>query len=114
VRSLTDGGVVHVQIAADGAHHHLAGVEPDADASLDPVRVPQLVDQPAQGGLHPKGRVAGAQGVVLVGERSAEECHDAVAHHLVHRALVAVDRLDHTGEHWIEQLPRLLRIAIGE
>ena len=31
VRRLADSGVVHVQIAADGAHHDLPGVEPDAD-----------------------------------------------------------------------------------
>ena len=64
--------------------------------------------------LHPQRRVAGAHGVVLVGERRAEERHDPVAHHLVDRALVAVDRLHHALEHRVEELARLLGIAVGE
>jgi hypothetical protein len=32
---LADGGVVHVQVAADGADHDLARVEPDADLHVD-------------------------------------------------------------------------------
>jgi hypothetical protein len=52
--------------------------------------------------------------VILVGQRRAEEGHDPVAHHLVHRALVAVHRLHHAFEHGVEDLPRLLGIAVGE
>jgi len=52
--------------------------------------------------------------VVLVGKGSAEERHDAVAHHLVHGALVAVDGVHHQLEHRVEDLARLLRIAIRE
>ena len=52
--------------------------------------------------------------MVLVGERGAEERHDPVAHHLVDRALVAVDGLHHAFEHGVEQLARLLGIAVGE
>ena len=33
VRGLAHGGVVHVQVVANGAHHHFAGVEPDPDAA---------------------------------------------------------------------------------
>jgi len=64
--------------------------------------------------LHPECRIAGTHGVVLVSEWRAEERHDAVAHHLVDRALVAVDRLHHPLEDRIEDLARLLRITIGE
>ena len=52
--------------------------------------------------------------MILVGERRAEERHDAVAHHLVHGALVAVDGLHHPLEHGVEELARLLGIAVGE
>jgi hypothetical protein len=52
--------------------------------------------------------------VILVGQRGAEEGHDAVAHHLVHGALVAVDGLHHQLENGIQELVRLLRIAVGE
>ena len=64
--------------------------------------------------LHPERRVARAYGVVLEGERRAEERHDAIAHHLVHGALVAVDSLHHPLEHRIHQLPSLLGITVGE
>ena len=52
--------------------------------------------------------------MVLVGERRAEERHDPVAHHLVDGALVAVDRLHHALEHRVEDLARLLGVAVGE
>ena len=64
--------------------------------------------------LHPQRRVARAHRVVLVGERRAEERHDPVAHDLVDGALVAVDGLHHVLEHRVEQLARLLGIAVGE
>jgi hypothetical protein len=52
--------------------------------------------------------------VVLVGERRAEQRHDAVAHDLVHRALEPVHRLHHVLEYRVEQLPPLLGVAVGE
>ena len=52
--------------------------------------------------------------MVLVGQRRAEERHDPVAHHLVDGALVAVDRLHHVLEHGVEELARLLGVAVGE
>ena len=52
--------------------------------------------------------------MILVGERRAEQRHDAVAHHLVDRALVAMDGLHHPFEHRVEDAPRLFGIAVGE
>ena len=52
--------------------------------------------------------------MVLVGERGAEERHDPVAHDLVDGALVAVDGFHHALEHGVEELARLLGIAVGE
>ena len=49
-----------------------------------------------------------------MGERRAEERHDAVAHHLVDRALVVMDGVHHQREDGIEKLARLFRIAVGE
>src|SRR5262249_19549659 len=43
-----------------------------------------------------------------------EQRHDAVAHHLVHGALVPVHRLDHAFQHRIQELARLLGIPVGE
>jgi hypothetical protein len=52
--------------------------------------------------------------MVLVRERRAEERHDAVAHDLVDGALVPVNGLHHAFEDRIEQLARLLGVAVGK
>jgi hypothetical protein len=52
--------------------------------------------------------------MVLVGKRRAEQGHDPVAHHLVDGALVAMNGLHHPFEHRIEDLTRLLRVAVSE
>ncbi len=64
--------------------------------------------------LHPERRVAGPHRVILVGQRCAEERHDPVAHHLVHRALITVDGLHHPLQDGIENLARLLGIAVSQ
>jgi hypothetical protein len=108
---LPDRGIVHVQIAADRADHDLPGVESDPDLDGDPGSALDLLGVALDGGLHPERRVARPYPVVLVSEGRAEERHDPVAHHLVHRPLVAVDRLHHQLEHRVEDLSRLLRVA---
>ena len=114
VGRLPDRGIVHPQIAPDRPDHHLAGVDADSNLEKDTVSPPDLLGVSANGGLHVERRVARADGVVLVGDRRAEERHDPVAHHLVHRALVAVDRGHHVLEHRVQELPRLLGIPVGQ
>ncbi len=114
MRGLADGRIVHVQVAVDGAHHDLARVEADADLHVHAAAAAQLLRVPADRLLHAKRRVTGAHRVVFVGERRAEERHDAVAHDLVHRALVAVHRLHHPLQHGIQQAPGFLRILVGQ
>ena len=52
--------------------------------------------------------------MVLVGDRSAEEGHDAVAHDLVHGAFKAVDRVHHSLEHGVEDPAGHFWVAVGE
>ena len=52
--------------------------------------------------------------MVLEGERRAEESHDAVAHHLVHRALVAVHGLHHLFQHGVEETLGVLGVAVRQ
>ena len=52
--------------------------------------------------------------MILMGDRRAEERHDPVAHNPVHGALVAVDRLDHAFEHRVEELLRILGVAVSK
>ena len=113
VRGLADRRVVHVQVATDRPHHDLTRVDPDPDphrhrVARDPGHVaPDRV-------LHAQRRVAGAEGMILVGQRRAEEGHDPVAQHLVDGALVVVDGLHHGFEDRVEDLPRLLGVTVGQ
>src|SRR5438105_15229241 len=52
--------------------------------------------------------------MVLMGERSPEQRHDPIAHHLVHGALVSVNRFHHKFEDRIEDLSRLFWISLSE
>jgi hypothetical protein len=114
VGGLADGGVVHAQIAADRAHHDLARVQADADLERDPGPALDVLGVAPHRLLHPEGGAAGAHGVVLEGKGGAEEGHDAVAHDLIDGSLVVMDGLHHPLEHGIEELARLLGVALGE
>jgi hypothetical protein len=114
VRRLADRRVIHSQVAADGANEDVTGVEPGAHLHLDALRAPELLRIPPDGVLHAQRRVTRAHRVVLVGQRRAEQRHDAVAHHLVHRALVPMNGLHHPLEDGIEDLARVLGVPLGE
>jgi hypothetical protein len=114
VRRLAHGGVVHAEVTADGAHHDLTRVQTHPDLHLDAVRVSHLLGVAPHRGLHVVGRVARPHGVVLVGERRAKQRHDPVAHDLVHGALVAMHSLHHAFEDGVEELARLLGVAVGQ
>ena len=83
MRRLADGGVVHAQIATDGADDDLARVEAHADLDGHPVRAADPSAYCATDSCIAQRRVAGSNGVVLVGQRRAEERHDPVADDLV-------------------------------
>jgi hypothetical protein len=114
VRGLAHGGVVHAEIAADRAHHDLSGVDADADLHLHALRAAKLIRVAPHDVLHPERGIARAHGVIFMGERRAEERHDAVAHDLVHGALVVMDGVHHQREDGIENLARLFGITVGE
>jgi hypothetical protein len=92
---LPDSGVIHVEVAADGADDHLAGIEPHADLHWRAALALSLVRVKVHPPLHPQRRIARADRVVLVSQRCPEQRHDPVAHHLVDGAFVVMDRLDH-------------------
>jgi len=98
VRRVADGGVVHPEVAANGAHDDEAGVDPDTDAELHTVRAPHVSAQGVETLLDRQGGAERALSVVLVGDGGAEERHHAVAEELVDRSLVAVDGLENDLE----------------
>ena len=102
-----------MQVVANRPDDHL-GVESNADLHLHTMRATHLLAVAAQRVLHRQGGIAGAHGVVLMGERGAKERHDAIAHDLVDGAFIAMHRLHHALQDGVEQLPGLLRVAVGQ
>ena len=107
-------GVVHAEVGADGADHDLTRVDADPNVDQRAVLAASLLGIAADLLLHPEGGVARAHRVVLVGDGGAEQRHDAVAHDLVHRPLVAVNGLHHVFQNRVEDLSRLFGVAVGE
>jgi hypothetical protein len=114
VRRLADGGVVHVQVVADGPHHHLPAVEAHAHLHRDAVRAPHLLAVAADGLLHRQAPITRPHRMILMRQRGAEQRHDPIAHDLVDGALVAVHRGHHALQHRVEELAGLLGVAVGE
>jgi hypothetical protein len=114
VGRLAHGSVVHAEVAPDGAHDHITRVHADPDLDGDPLIPADAFRVLPDGLLHPERGIAGTHGVILVGEGGAEEGHDAVAHDLIHRALVAVDGLHHAFQYRVKELARLFGVAVGK
>jgi hypothetical protein len=114
VRGLSDGGVVRAQVVADGAHDHLARIESNSDLSIHAMRSAHVIGVAIDRILHLQGRITSAHRVVLMGERRTKESHDAVAHHLVDGALVAMNCVHHQLQHRIKELSRLFGVAVGK
>ena len=74
-----------MEITPDRTDDNVAGVQPNADADRYAFDAAHAITVPLDRLLHPQGSVARAHRVVLVGEGRAEEGHDPIAHHLVHR-----------------------------
>jgi hypothetical protein len=114
MRGLAHGRVVHVQIVANGPHYHLARVQAHPDLDFDPVRAADLGTVAPERVLHGQGGVTGPDGVVFMGDGSAEQGHDAIPQHLIDRALIAMHGVHHALQHRIEQLPGFLGVAVGQ
>jgi len=85
---LTNGRVIHVQIIADRAHHHLTGIEPDPHLHGETLGAAHVL------GIGPDRRVHGQRGVtrphgmVLMRNGGAKQRHNTIAHDLIHRAIM--------------------------
>ena len=84
---LTHDGIFAPPLAADPARHNLAHGEPDMDGE----RARGRSELRGDGRLDLERRAHGAQAIVAVRARSAEQRHRGVADMLVDRAAVAVD-----------------------
>ena len=114
MRGLAHGRVVHVQVIANGPHHHLAAVEAHAHLHQQSLGAPHLLGIALQGLLHRQRRIAGPYRMVFMGQGGTKQRHDAVAHDLVDGPLVAMHRGHHVFQDRIEELPGLLGVALGQ
>jgi hypothetical protein len=103
-----------VEVVANGAHDHLAGVETDPDLHLETMLAAHLIVIAPNGLLHGQRRIARPHGMVFKGDRRPKQGHDAIAHDLIHRSLVAMHGCHHALQHRIKELPGLLGIAVGQ
>jgi hypothetical protein len=71
------------------------------------MRAPYRVTGVAQRRLHRQRRIAGPPGMLLMRQRGAKEGQNPIPHNLMHRG-------HHPLQHRLKELPRVLRIAIGE
>ena len=103
-----DEGLAGVRVA----RNHLPGVHADPDLDGDAPRVLELVVQARERVPHVDRGPDGAQCVVLVQPRHAEDGHDRVADELLHRAAVALQHDAHLGEVAVHQLPQRLGVEL--
>ncbi len=104
--------VVHAQVVADLADHHVARVQTHSRREAHTVLALHVGGVARDLLAQLKRRVAGALGVVLVRDRCAEERHDAVAEVLVDGALEAVHAVTQDLEEALEQAVPLLGIEL--
>ena len=71
-----------------------------------PSRAAHLLGVGLHGCLHGQSGIAGAQGVVFVGNGGTEQRHNAVAQHLIHRAFEAVYGVHHALQGRVQELLR--------
>jgi hypothetical protein len=69
---LVNGRVIQVEIIVNGAHHHFAGVHPDAHLQGDAVGPLHLGRIVVHSLLHHQGRIAGPHRMIFMGNRRPE------------------------------------------
>src|SRR5687767_9001194 len=106
--------VIHLEIAADGAHHNLSRVQTHSYLNGYPLAPSDSLGVTLYRLLHLERRIARAHRVIFMGKRRTEQSHDAVPHDLIDGAFITMDRVDHMLKDGIEKLPRFLRITVGQ
>ena len=106
---VTERGVIEAEVVTDRPHHDLARVEAETQPEVDLVLCLEPARELGDGVADRQRRVAGAPGVVFVGDRGAEQRHRAVAGERVDLALKAVDLLGDQREKAIDHREPALR-----
>jgi hypothetical protein len=113
VHRVAHGRVLHPQVGAHLAHHHQPGVDPHPHGEPPDLLLPLQPDRVLAGTSDDVERRAdGALGVILVGDRRAEEGQHGIAHQPRQRPLVAVHRLDEELEGTGHDVHDLFRVQV--
>ena len=110
---VADRNVIRMQVVlADGADHDRAAVHADADLQVDTLLAAQPFGVAPPALLHPQRGEQRPLGVILVGQRRAEQREDAVAHGLRHVAFVTMDRVHHELQRRVDDRARVFGIEV--
>ena len=109
---VTDSRVVATALGPDLARNDLSRVDADPGREAEAERAPQLGGVVTCQLAHPKRRVAGPLGMVLLRHRGSEHGHDAVAGELVDRAAELLYALAEQIEEALHDRPPLLRVDL--
>ena len=103
VRGVANRGVVHPEVVADSTDDHLASVQshPDGDAAVDRPRAFELTL--ARGMLDGERGERRTAGVIFVGRRRAEQCHETVTEKLIDGPFVSVDFRHRDGKELVQK-----------
>jgi hypothetical protein len=106
--------VVHMQAAVNAPHHPSPRMESDTDLHRHPVRALHLVAIPRHGLLHVQRRITRPHRMIFMGDGRAKQRHNAIAHDLIARPLIAVHGLQHQRQDRVEELTGFLGVAVGQ
>jgi hypothetical protein len=103
-----------VQITADGPHHPLPGIQPDANLDGHAFGALDLGGILLDRRLHGEGRIARPHGMIFMGDRRAKQGHNPITHDLIDSAFIAVDRVHHALKDGVEELAGFFRSSVGQ
>ena len=78
VRGVSHRRVVHAEVCADGADHHMAGVDAHPDLELNALRAAHVLAERPQALLNGQRSAEGAMRMILIGNGGAEQRHHAI------------------------------------
>ena len=113
IRHMTDRRVFGMASSLDRPYHHFARVHSHAGFDRNLALGTQTVGIATQLLLHRQRRMKCALRMILVRDRRAEDCEDAVAGRLRNVAAVTMHRCHHKLQHRVDDRARLLGIEIA-
>jgi len=110
IRGVSNSGVVHPKVIPNGSDDYRTGVKADAHLELHAGLLPYFVAILSHSLLDGQCRVTGPMGMVLMGQGSSKQGHDAVTGKLINGSLIFVDLIHEDLETSIHDLVDFLGV----